>query len=76
MLIDKLVLLIMAAIVFVPTVGGMIYYAIKGDKKMDIYTQCFDCKHFGKDCMDMIGTEPACDCYEPRESEGGKDDRK
>lgn len=68
MLIEKLVLLIMAAIVFVPAVGGLIYYYAKGDK-MDIYTQCFDCKHFGKDCMDMVGDEPACDCYEPKESE-------
>lgn len=69
MLIDKLVLIIMATIVFVPAVGGMIYYAIKGAKKMDIYTRCFDCKHFGKDCMDMAGDEPACDCYEPLEIE-------
>lgn len=72
MLIDKLVIIIIAAMVFVPAVVGLIYYYVKGDK-MDIYTQCFDCKHFGADCMDMIGTEPACDCYEPRESEGGKD---
>lgn len=27
---------------------------------------CFDCKHFGVECIDMIGTEPAGSCFEQK----------